>query len=329
MDYNPALYTCWQWRREALRALLQERLENEKEGLQARVEEVALSWCRDELAFAGSIASSSPKNYQVCHHRQEVIMMCINVMESQKQRKEMSTIIDKYDETDIGNDNAGNYVSNDRNVNEEDSEGTTLYTRNANDAQIDLVVMIASSLYEDEIDFVTAMLELDSKNYHVWQHRLWAVQILLQKIVNGMIDQKTKDEVLFSRLAHEMSYTKAMIEMDFNNNSVFMHRKIVADVLIKLGNLQLVKNEDWHLKQMICRAMDPNCQEVYDESKFNLVIRRNRAAKEYFDCEDTPLKMTQGYKDGMLNEIERNPSQSAFHCMMMAIKAFTKEGYKE
>lgn len=67
-DHNAALYTCWQWRRDALRAQLG-RLAGASAG-----PELA-SWCRDELQFARCIAESNQKNYQVCHHRQEVISM--------------------------------------------------------------------------------------------------------------------------------------------------------------------------------------------------------------------------------------------------------------
>ena len=77
-DYNAALYTCWQWRRDALRVLLG-RLETssrvtggDEAGSAAQRYE---SWCSDELDFAQSIAESNPKNYQVCHHRQEVLSM--------------------------------------------------------------------------------------------------------------------------------------------------------------------------------------------------------------------------------------------------------------
>ncbi|KAH7560228.1 hypothetical protein BM1_03862 [Bipolaris maydis] len=60
---------------------------------------------------------------------------------------------------------------------------------------------------EGEPEFISSMLELDSKNYHVWSYRQWLVE---------RFDMFDKPE--------ELEWTHGMIEQDVRNNSAWNHR---------------------------------------------------------------------------------------------------------
>jgi protein farnesyltransferase/geranylgeranyltransferase type-1 subunit alpha len=60
---------------------------------------------------------------------------------------------------------------------------------------------------EGEPEFISTMLEQDSKNYHVWSYRQWLVK---------RFDLFDKPE--------ELEWTHSMIEQDVRNNSAWNHR---------------------------------------------------------------------------------------------------------
>jgi protein farnesyltransferase/geranylgeranyltransferase type-1 subunit alpha len=60
---------------------------------------------------------------------------------------------------------------------------------------------------EGEADFISSMLELDSKNYHVWSYRQWLIKRF------DLFDQP-----------EELEWTHDMIEEDVRNNSAWNHR---------------------------------------------------------------------------------------------------------
>ena len=296
--------------------------ETKQDGEGDGIEAMILSWCRDELTFASSIAAASSKNYQVCHHRQEVIMMCIcaigDLLSLREKQKEPSSSTDKDDESSMEN----YYCKH------------TIVTTAA---------AVATSLCDDELDFVAAMLDLDSKNYHVWQHRIWIIQSLFAKCVDKSLhNEQSRDEQLASRLEKELFYTTEMIHADFNNNSAFMHRNIVKSALIGLGKTQLVVLEDSQLKHGICRLMDSSYDFQYrsnnnanDEplpaaaaaaaAAVNGILRRNLAARRYFGLEDIDITIHQAAEDDMMEKLNAAPSQSAFHSLIAAMNAVSRE----
>jgi protein farnesyltransferase/geranylgeranyltransferase type-1 subunit alpha len=64
---------------------------------------------------------------------------------------------------------------------------------------------------EGEPEFISTMLEQDSKNYHVWSYRQWLVK---------RFDLFDKPE--------ELEWTAEMIEEDVRNNSAWNHRYYLA-----------------------------------------------------------------------------------------------------
>ena len=59
---------------------------------------------------------------------------------------------------------------------------------------------------DGEAEFIAAMLEQDSKNYHVWSYRQWLVKRY------NIFDEA------------ELKWTESMIDEDVRNNSAWNHR---------------------------------------------------------------------------------------------------------
>lgn len=64
---------------------------------------------------------------------------------------------------------------------------------------------------DGEAEFISTMLEQDSKNYHVWSYRQWLVK---------RFDLFDKPE--------ELEWTESMIEADVRNNSAWNHRYYIV-----------------------------------------------------------------------------------------------------
>ncbi|KAH6844350.1 hypothetical protein B0T12DRAFT_360615 [Alternaria alternata] len=109
---------------------------------------------------------------------------------------------------------------------------------------------------EGEPEFINSMLELDSKNYHVWSYRQWLVK---------RFDLFDKPE--------ELEWTHSMIEEDVRNNSAWNHRYyLVVGGREGKPSADLVEREIEYTKAAIRKAPQ-------NQSTWNYVLGIIRAAE--------------------------------------------------
>ena len=226
MEHNAALYTCWLWRRDAFRAWLantagtMDTEMGDTSSASTLMEQNVKDWCAMELIAVAKIAQSNQKNYQMCHHRQEMISMTLRTLKAD--------------------------------VSAAETGRTSAY---------------ALDVFTAEAAFATYMLDLDAKNYHIWQHRLWLVTDFLGTFFAAAGDDRIIE------LEAELEFTRDKLIEDGQNNSAFMYRSVIAHSLRRAGHTTFVDEREANLFERILGTTRREQQRR---------LARNVAARRYF-----------------------------------------------
>lgn len=185
LQLNPANYTVWHYRRLCLDAVYggggvgqpkTAAVNSEQEqARETRGSAPTFDYIPADLQLAASLGGDNPKNYQIWYHRRALLEKVLK-QDQQAQKKEQEP------------------SSN----NSHSSSSSVLFQQFAT----------------AELDYISAVLREDGKNYHAWSHRQWCIHAL------SAVHAAVWDS--------ELEYARQLIAADRRNNSAWNHRWFVA-----------------------------------------------------------------------------------------------------
>ncbi|KAM4053681.1 protein farnesyltransferase/geranylgeranyltransferase type-1 subunit alpha [Anomaloglossus baeobatrachus] len=109
----------------------------------------------------------------------------------------------------------------------------------------------------EELEFIADILNQDSKNYHAWQHRQWVIQE-------------------FNLWDHELQYVDLLLARDLRNNSAWNQRYFIISNTSGYSNPQILEREVQYALEMIKVA-------PHNESAWNYLrgILQDRGMSDY------------------------------------------------